>query len=48
MAYPGATIYQITDGVVETVAYKDTEHYRVTRDFLSRPEKMLKVLLSEE
>jgi predicted ATPase len=27
------------------VAYEDTEHFQVTRDFLANPERMLKVLL---
>ena len=46
MAYPEATIYNFTPTGIEQVAYTDTEHYRVTRDFLLRPERMLKILLS--
>jgi predicted ATPase len=45
MAYPEATIYNFSPAGIEQVAYTDTEHYRVTRDFLLRPERMLKVLL---
>jgi predicted ATPase len=46
MSYPDAHIFQIQDdGALEAVDYKDTAHYRVTRDFLNRPEAMLKVLL---
>jgi predicted ATPase len=45
MAYPEAIIYNFTPAGIEPVAYTDTEHYRVTRDFLLRPERMLKVLL---
>ena len=45
MAYPEATIYNFSPEGVEQVAYTDTEHYRVTRDFLLRPERMLKILL---
>lgn len=45
MAYPDACIYQCgVDGVVP-VAYEDTEHFRVTRDFLSNPARMLRGLL---
>jgi hypothetical protein len=29
------------------VAYEDTEHFRVTRDFLPRRESMLRELFSE-
>jgi predicted ATPase len=46
MSYPDAHIFQIQDdGALEAVDYKDTAHYRVTRDFLNKPEAMLKVLL---
>ncbi|WP_216821626.1 AAA family ATPase [Uliginosibacterium sp. TH139] len=45
MAYPDSWIYACTaDGVVR-VEYKDTEHYQVTHDFLSNPERTLRVLL---
>lgn len=45
MAYPEAVIYNFSPAGIEPVAYTDTEHYRVTRDFLLRPERMLKILL---
>jgi predicted ATPase len=45
MAYPEATIYNFSPAGIEQVAYTDTEHYRVTRDFLLRPERMLDILL---
>jgi len=47
LAYPDALIYQITDAGMEAVPYAETEHYRVTRDFLNRPEKMLGLLLDQ-
>ncbi|EJO5347740.1 AAA family ATPase [Clostridium botulinum] len=47
MSYPDSIIYEIRDGI-KKVTYKDTEHYKITRDFLDRPEKMLKILLDEE
>ena len=47
LAYPDALIYQITDSGMEPVPYTETEHYRVTRDFLNRPEKMLGLLLDQ-
>ncbi|MGO8672532.1 MAG: AAA family ATPase [Capsulimonadaceae bacterium] len=34
MAYPGATIYQLDPDGIAPIAYEDTEHYRVTLDFL--------------
>lgn len=47
LAYPGATIYQITDEQLEKVSYKDTEHYEVTRSFLENPEKMIEILFED-
>jgi predicted ATPase len=45
MAYPNATIWLLADGPPRPVAYRDTEHYMVTRNFLSRTEQMLDILL---
>jgi predicted ATPase len=47
MAYPGAIIYQFSSSGIERVAYEDTEHYRVTRSFLSNPQRTLKILFEE-
>ena len=47
LAYPDAWIYQFTPAGIARVEYKDTEHYRVTRQFLDRPERMLSLLLGE-
>lgn len=46
MAYPNASIYQCGVDGVAPVAYDDTEHVRVTRDFLANPARMLRGLLS--
>jgi hypothetical protein len=48
MAYPEAYIYAFSPKGIQRVAYEDTEHYRITRDFLSNPKRMLKVLLAPE
>lgn len=45
MAYPDACIYQCSQDGIAQVAYEDTEHFRVTRDFLANPERMLRILL---
>lgn len=44
MAYPNARIYRLGPDGIEQVAYKDTEHYRITLDFLSSPERFFKTL----
>jgi predicted ATPase len=45
MAYPDAWIYQCGADGISRIAYEDTEHYRVTRDFLADPQRMLRVLM---
>ncbi len=45
MAYPQAEILLLADGPPIRVAYQDTEHYQVTRNFLTRTETMLDTLL---
>lgn len=46
MAYPDSWIYSCSPSGLSRVAYRDTEHYQVTHDFLSNPERMLRVLLA--
>jgi predicted ATPase len=47
MAYPGALIYQLgTDGI-DRVAYEDTEHFQLTRDFLNNRERYFTHLFDE-
>ena len=48
MAYPDAWIYQIGPKGLERVAYEDTEHYDVTRNFLNRHTSMIAQLLGED
>jgi predicted ATPase len=48
MAYPQAEIYLLDGGAPRLVAYRDTEHYEVTRNFLNRTEQMLDLLLRPE
>ena len=47
LAYPGADIYQINEDGIEKVAYRECEHYRLTRDFLNQPERMMHYLFHE-
>ncbi|UNC93227.1 AAA family ATPase [Candidatus Contubernalis alkaliaceticus] len=47
MAYPHAKIYQLSEEGYSEVHYKETEHYRVTRNFLKDTERFLKYLLEE-
>ena len=48
LAYPSTTLYQFEDDKIREVAYRETDHYRVTKDFLNAPERMLGYLFSDE
>lgn len=45
MAYPGADIYMIDEEGARLTPYEETEHYQLTRYFLTHTEQMLKELL---
>ena len=45
MAYPGAVLYQLGPDGITRIAYEDTEHYRITRDFLTNRDSFLRKLL---
>lgn len=48
LGYPEAEILQFGPGSIAPVAYRDTEHYVVTRAFLERPEKMLREMMGSD
>jgi len=47
MAYPDAFIYLFSTNGIRKIAYEETEHYRITRDFLGNRQRMLKVLMED-
>lgn len=47
MAYPGARLYLLSERGITTVAYRDTEHYRVLGGFLADPEQYLRRVLDD-
>jgi len=48
LAYPLATIYLLEHGPPRRIAYRDSEHFTVTKSFLTRTEQMLDVLLDRK
>ena len=48
MAYPDSWIYQLSDTGLERVAYDDTEHVQITRNFLASPARMMRHLFADE
>ena len=47
LAFPGATVLSLDDGAIREVSYRETEHYRLTRDFLEAPERFFRYLFDE-
>lgn len=45
MAYPGARILYLSDDGIENIEYENTAHYMITKQFISNPEKFLKILM---
>ena len=46
MTYSDARLYQLGEEGVQTVDYRETEHYQLTKRFLDEPERMLHYLLN--
>jgi len=47
LAYPGATIYSCDGDTLKHIAYKDTDHYQITKRFLDNPERYLQHLFQD-
>ena len=45
MAYPEADIYSLSGDGIRLTPYQETEHYRITKQFLDHPDRMLRYLL---
>ena len=48
MAYPRALIYTLSKQGITRTSYRETDHYRLTRQFLEEPEATLDEALSDE
>jgi len=48
LAYPGAKILSFDAGGISEIAYEDTEHFAVTRDFLNHYPRRLEQLLAPD
>lgn len=47
MAYPGGEVLQLTEQGITAISYEETEHFRLTRQFLNAPEKMCQYLFEK-
>lgn len=48
LAYPDATIYSCDGDTLRNIAYKDTSHYQITKQFLDNPDLFLHHLFKDE
>lgn len=48
MAYPDAWIYQLNADGIQRVAWQETDHYIVTKQFLNNHDHMLGELLADD
>jgi predicted ATPase len=44
LSYPGAVLLGLDGERIEEISYRESQHYRVTRDFLNAPERYFKHL----
>ncbi|MDR0847554.1 MAG: AAA family ATPase [Propionibacteriaceae bacterium] len=47
MAHPDSWIYSLNESGLERVAYEDTEHVQITKNFLANPARMMKYLFED-
>ncbi len=47
LAFPQALIYSFDNQCIKPIAYEETDHYQITRNFLNHPERMLRILMDE-
>ncbi|HEX9880840.1 MAG TPA: AAA family ATPase, partial [Candidatus Binatia bacterium] len=47
LSYPGAVLFSLDGDTIGEIAYRETEHYRITKDFLNSPDRFFKHLFSK-
>ena len=47
LTLPGSCVLSLDNGRISEVDYRETEHFRLTRDFLNAPERFYRHLLEE-
>src|SRR6266542_4421011 len=48
LTFPGAVVLSLDGAGIRRVAFEDTEHYRITKDFLDAPERFYRHLFEKE
>ena len=44
LSYPGSVLFSLDGDTIQEIAYRESEHYLVTRDFLNSPERYFRHL----
>ncbi|MGH9762977.1 MAG: hypothetical protein ACREDR_28050, partial [Blastocatellia bacterium] len=47
LSYPGARILSLDGNSISEIEYKETSHYKLTRDFLECPERYFRHLFAD-
>jgi len=47
LCYPGAVVLSIDSGTIKEIDYKDSGHYRLTKEFLDNPERYFRHLFAD-
>jgi predicted ATPase len=47
LSYPGAVLFDLDGDGIEEIAYRDTQHFLITRDFLNAPDRFFKHLFRD-
>ncbi|MFC1397965.1 AAA family ATPase [Acinetobacter lactucae] len=48
LAYPNAKIYQFTNAGINEISYEQTEHFRITQDFLNNYQKRIRQIIDAD
>ena len=48
LSYPDAVIFSLDGEQIREIAFRETEHYTITRDYLNAPERYLKHLFEDD
>ena len=48
LTFPGATIFGLDAAQIRRITYQETDHFKITRDFLNAPERYYRHLLEGE
>ena len=48
LCYPGADIISVGESALQRIDYRNSDHYRITSDFLAQPQRYFKQLFTDE